>query len=117
MDKDNIIGQKIRALRKSKGLTQEQLAERLGIDFKHLSKIELGKHMPTYYVLKKLADVLDFNIYKIEPVSNKKDTVDKLLFKSLQILYSANTKKEKECYLEALQHTRKCLKEDISSKD
>lgn len=52
MNRENILGQKIKELRKSKGLTQEQLAEYAHIDNKHLSKIENGLHLPTYKTLK-----------------------------------------------------------------
>lgn len=36
----NDLGDKIRQIRKSKGLTQEKLAELIDIDNKHLSRIE-----------------------------------------------------------------------------
>lgn len=42
-----MLGARIRELRKRKGLTQEQLAETLGIDQKHMSRIELGKSYPS----------------------------------------------------------------------
>jgi len=37
------VGKRIQALRREKGLTQEQLAERLNISTVHLAKIETGK--------------------------------------------------------------------------
>ena len=49
------LGIKIKQLRKSMGWTQEQLAEKIGIDNKHLSRIEKGYHMPNYKIIKKLA--------------------------------------------------------------
>jgi transcriptional regulator with XRE-family HTH domain len=42
-----MLGARIRELRKRRGLTQEQLAEKLGVDQKHMSKIELGKSYPS----------------------------------------------------------------------
>ena len=108
---DNSLGEKIRQYRKSKGLTQEQLAEKIGIDNKHLSRIEKGRHMPTYHVLKKLSKVLDFDIYAIEEQSlNEIKQPDKIYLKSLQILNSAKNEKEKKYYLEALTHAQKGLK-------
>lgn len=38
-----LLGKRIREYRLKHGLTQFQLAEKLGIDDKHLSRIELGK--------------------------------------------------------------------------
>lgn len=108
---NNLLGDKIRQLRKLKGLTQEQLAEQIGIDNKHLSRIEIGKHFPTYYVLKKLAQVLDFDIYNIEEMEiDDIPKPDKNFLKSLQILNSAKTSVESKYYFEALQHAQKGLR-------
>lgn len=104
------LGEKIRKMRKSRGLTQEKLAELIGIDNKHLSRIEIGKHMPTYSVLKKLAKTLDFDIYGIDDLKIEDKAPDKLFLKSLKILNSAKSDKEKKYYLEALQFAQKGLK-------
>lgn len=58
MNTENKLGKKIKELRKSKGFTQEKLAELANIDAKHLSKIENGVHTPSYNTLKKLSDIL-----------------------------------------------------------
>ena len=107
----NDLGLKIRQLRKSKGLTQEQLAEKIGIDNKHLSRIEKGKHMPTYNIIKNLSDILEFNIFELDEKSiTEIKQPDKIYLKSLNILNSAKTDIEKKYYLEALQHAQKGLK-------
>ena len=108
---DNKLGDKIRQLRKSMGLTQEQLAEKIGIDNKHLSRIEKGKHMPTYAITQKLAKVLNFDIYAIDELSlTDLPQSDKTLSKALHILNTAKTEQEKQYYLEALTHAQKGLK-------
>ena len=38
----NLLGERLRALRKRNDLTQEQLAERLGVSFQTISKWENG---------------------------------------------------------------------------
>lgn len=114
MDKDNNLGLKIRQLRKARGLTQEQLAEKLDIDNKHLSKIEKGDHKPTYKLILKLAEVLQINIYDFSGLDVKPET-DQTYLKSLKILNSAKNSKEKEYYLEALKHAQKGLKIGKSS--
>ena len=107
----NELGGKIRQIRKLKGLTQEQLAEKIGIDNKHLSRIEKGRHMPNYKILKNLACVLDFDIYDLEKKSNIEiKQPDKFYIKSLCILNSAKTDNEKKYYLEALRHAQKVLR-------
>ena len=42
-DIDKIFGKILRKFRKKSGLTQEQLAEQLGISLKYISRIENGK--------------------------------------------------------------------------
>lgn len=38
------IGKRIRQMRRAKGMTQEQLAEKLNVSPDHLAKVETGKH-------------------------------------------------------------------------
>jgi transcriptional regulator with XRE-family HTH domain len=52
------IQDKIKKLRKNKGLAQKQLAEMVGINTTHLSRLETGRYQPSVEVLKKLADTL-----------------------------------------------------------
>lgn len=50
------VGKNLTELRKSKHLTQQELAERIGYSDKSLSKWELGKAIPSVDILKQLAD-------------------------------------------------------------
>ena len=52
------IGQRIRKYRKAHGLSQEQLAERVGISVTHMSHIETGNTKLSLPVLVLLAEVL-----------------------------------------------------------
>lgn len=56
------IGRFIAEKRKRKNLTQEQLAERLGVSNKTVSKWENGKCMPDYSVIELLCHELDITI-------------------------------------------------------
>lgn len=53
-----LLGERIRELRKSRGFTQEQLAELVEVEQKHVSRLELGKSYPTIERLEKIADAL-----------------------------------------------------------
>jgi transcriptional regulator with XRE-family HTH domain len=55
----NIVGEKIRTLRKTAGLSQEVLAERCGIFRTYLSRIESGSANPSLVVLVTLAKALN----------------------------------------------------------
>lgn len=52
------ISDKIKKIRKNRGLSQNQLAEIIGINTAHLSRLENDRYQPSVEVLKKLADAL-----------------------------------------------------------
>lgn len=54
-----LLGERIRELRKDRGFTQEQLAELVDVEQKHVSRLELGKSFPTIERLEKIADALN----------------------------------------------------------
>lgn len=53
------IGQNIRQLRKAKGLSQEELAEKIGISVTHMSHIETANTKLSLPVFLALSDVLN----------------------------------------------------------
>ena len=58
-------GKFISQKRKEKSLTQEQLAEKLGVSNKTVSKWETGKCMPDYSVVKTLCDELEITVAEL----------------------------------------------------
>ncbi len=54
-----LLGARIKELRRTKKLSQFQLSEKIGIDPKHLSRIEVGKSYPSLDTLEKIAKVLN----------------------------------------------------------
>lgn len=56
------IGLSIRQIREGRGLTQEQLAERMSISRSTISKIESGKFNLSIDYLSRFADFLNFEI-------------------------------------------------------
>lgn len=59
------IGRFIAKKRKEQNLTQEQLAERLGVSNKTVSKWETGKCMPDYSVVNKLCEELKISVSEL----------------------------------------------------
>lgn len=53
------FGRRLRHLRRDKDLTQEQLAEAVGISVEFLSNIERGINAPSFDTLEKLAGILN----------------------------------------------------------
>ncbi len=59
------IGKFITKKRKELNLTQEQLAERLGVSNKTISKWETGKYMPDYSIIELLCKELDITLAEL----------------------------------------------------
>ncbi len=85
MTTNQLLGSRIRELRKTTKLSQEQLSEIIGVDPKHMSRIELGKSFSSLDTLEAIArtfhvelkDLFDFS--HLESRSNYKKQIDDLL--------------------------------------
>lgn len=62
MNERKRIGEKIREERKKKGLTQEMLAEKTGMQRTHISRIEQGKCSTGFDLLQRIAEALDMKV-------------------------------------------------------
>lgn len=71
---NNVLGMRIRSLRKEKGLTLEYLAD-TAFTKGYISQIELGRVTPSFKVLEHIADKLDMTIEDLL-VESKKDLVN-----------------------------------------
>ena len=56
------IGQRIADLRKAKGMTQQDLAERTGNQRNHISRIESGKYSVGFDTLQTIAEQFDMKV-------------------------------------------------------
>ena len=56
------LGKRIAEIRKSKGVTQQQLAERINTSVVTIAYIETGKRSPRVWTLNKIADSLKVTI-------------------------------------------------------
>jgi transcriptional regulator with XRE-family HTH domain len=65
IDFKKVVGQQVRKLRLSAGLTQDVLSERCGIYRTYLSRIEAGSANPTLLVLIALASTLDVHVCEL----------------------------------------------------
>lgn len=59
------LGQSIRMLRKNKGLTLAELANKVGSHVGNLSRIERGSAKPSLNLLYKISDALDYSLAEI----------------------------------------------------
>ena len=61
------IGKFLKELRKEKELTQEQLAEKAGLQRTHVGRIEAGKYAVTLEVVQAIAEALGMTVDIIDP--------------------------------------------------
>ncbi len=73
MNIKKIFGEKIKRIRKSKKLTQEQLSEMVDIDARNLSKIELGQCFVKAETLDKLVVALNITPEELFAVDHIKE--------------------------------------------
>ena len=79
------LGKRIQEIRKSKKLTQEKLAEMIGLDTPNLSNIERGKRFVTAETLEKIINALDVNekdLFDFEHIKTREEllkSINKIL--------------------------------------
>ena len=88
------IGAFLRQLRKEKELTQEQLAEKLNVSNRTISRWETGSNMPDLSLLVELADFYDIDIRELLNGERKSEKMDKDMKETLDMVsdYSATEK-------------------------
>ncbi len=59
------VGARIREIRESLNMEQQQLAARIDIEKSSMSRIESGKTNPTLWTLAKIANALEVEIYEL----------------------------------------------------
>lgn len=65
--KDYRLGRKVRKLRKEKGITQEQLAEKVNVSTTWIGYIETGYRRPNLKMIYKIATALNVKVKDIFP--------------------------------------------------
>jgi DNA-binding Xre family transcriptional regulator len=63
----NYVAAKVQELRKAKGMTQMELAEKSGLPQSHISRIESAKLSPSRVTLEKICDALGCSLTEIDP--------------------------------------------------
>ena len=89
------IGKFIAELRKEKNMTQEQLAERLGVSNKSISRWENGVTMPDYSLLNDICGLLDININEL--MSGEKIEKENYITKAEENFFALKRKVDRVC--------------------
>ena len=83
-------GTQIERARKEKGLTQKQLAEKLYVSNKAVSKWERGLNYPDIALLKPLSEILDISIAHL--ICDEKNSTESVVEKTIEISQSEKNK-------------------------
>lgn len=99
------IGDRIKKIRKAKGITQKELAEKLGTSHQNLSQYESGKRSPKIETIQKIADALDVSVDRFMPMEifdistlgdDQLEPIDQAMLIEFQKLNDAGKKKSLE---------------------
>ena len=99
LENKNFIAKKIKLARKKQNLTQSELAEKIGISPKQLSRIEIGSFMPSLPTFLKIINILNIDIKEFNIIANPKK--NNLLNELIKIIYTSDDKQLK-LYLEII---------------
>ena len=98
------IAQIIQRARQDAKLKQSELAEKIGISEKHLSKIETGKNLPSLESFLKIINVLDLSLgdFRLNSVSSEYPNKQ-----FLQKIINTSTEKQLDTYADVISALQK----------
>jgi len=101
------IGRKIRETRKELELTQENIAERTGLDWSFIGQIERGTNTPSIRTLGKIAEALNLEITDLFPARAKvKKSKNTILLKEIEKILDKQSPSEKKFLIKILRDIR-----------
>lgn len=105
----NVLGTRIREARKERGLTQERLAEQVGLSTRHIAKVEKGDVNPSLEVLSTLVKTLGISIDSVFNSDSAEMTEE---IQEIASLYRACSEQEQRLILAAVRAMAKELNQD-----
>lgn len=82
MNIKKLLGKRLQEIRKYRKLTQEQVAEFVGIETPSISNIEVGKYFPSAENLDKILTILNVrpsDIFTFESLASKEELIQEML--------------------------------------
>ena len=109
------IGEKIRKYRKEKGVSQEQLAEKVGISVTHMSHIETANTKLSLPVLVSVAEVLGVGVDAL--VKEKCAECEENLVEELRELLSECNESEIRVIMDVARAAKQSLKNEAAFRE
>ena len=93
-----MLGRRIRALRLSRGMTQEQLGEISDTNYKYLGSIERGERNPSLDNLARIAGGLGISLAELLTMEHEAPNVAKLKDRAIDLIKSADADGARQAY-------------------
>jgi len=75
---DELLGERIKIIRKDRGLTLQSLADETGLSIAFISKVERGLTSPTFSAILEICKALEVDLTELaQPVEDKKPVIKK----------------------------------------
>jgi transcriptional regulator, XRE family len=96
MDKKKLLGKRLKELIKQKNISQEKLAELIGVEPTTLSNIVTGRNYPLMSTLEKILEVLDSDFSEAFNFEHHNDNED--LKEAIEQILNNNPERMKDFY-------------------
>ena len=73
MNTKELLGLKVKEIRRMRKITQEKLSEIIGVDNGYISKLEVGQNFPSIGTLEKIAKALDVELVELFQFTTTKE--------------------------------------------
>jgi transcriptional regulator with XRE-family HTH domain len=109
------LGDNVKRIRKERGWSQAELADKIGAHLNHVSKIENSKYMPSFDTVQKLAEVLQVSLDYLANSKDGKDgemkIEDQTFAEKIRLLNSLETEERKAIilFIDALLSKKKMI--------
>ncbi|MDP2383709.1 MAG: helix-turn-helix transcriptional regulator [Nitrospirota bacterium] len=103
MDIKRAVGKRIKIVRQRNGLTQDQLAEQVGLSPKYISGIERGVENPTMDILIRLAKVLGVEPYDLFLFGESEES-EKALRKGIEKMVREVDREKLQLYFDVMRN-------------
>lgn len=97
-----LLGRRIRNLRRSKGLSQKELAKKSGLDLKLIRGVERGEADPSVEDLKKISEGLEAELIDLLRFKHKERDPSKIKGELLETINQVKDKEKLQLLLEIL---------------
>lgn len=101
MDIKRAVGKRIKIVRQRSGLTQDQLAEQVGLSPKYISGIERGVENPTMNILIRVAKMLGVEPYDLFLFGESEEN-EKALRKGIEKMVREADREELQLYFDVM---------------